>query len=187
MSPGLIEMLRIMGMPRCVEAADVIESQAAELAHHKAWVAHQTKRIAELEAALAQPAAPVHDELGDRFMEILRAIHGDMPDAFADSARLAFVHAMKEAQPAVPATDRYSELADALGCDSMDSHAARIERARRLAAHPPSQSPREPLSERVAELEAAMLYVKNNAGRGDLVWEKARAVLATQEKLNEQT
>ena len=36
MSPGLIEMLRIMGMPRCVEAADVIESQAAELAHHKA-------------------------------------------------------------------------------------------------------------------------------------------------------
>lgn len=34
-------------------------------------------------------------ELGDRFMEILRAIHGPMPDDFADSARLAFVHAIK--------------------------------------------------------------------------------------------
>ncbi len=43
----------------------------------------------------AQPAPTV--ELGDRFMEILRAIHGDMPDNFADSARLAFVHAVKEA------------------------------------------------------------------------------------------
>ena len=73
MSPGLIEMLRIMGMPRCVEAADVIESQAAELAHHKAWVAHQTKRIAELEAALAQPAAPPHKPLTDK--QIIDIIH----------------------------------------------------------------------------------------------------------------
>ena len=114
----------------------------------------------------------------------------DMDDAANTIAALVAERDAAEAalaQPAVPATDRYSELADALGCDSMDSHAARIERARRLAAHPPSQPPREPLSERVAELEAAMLYVKNNAGRGDLVWEKARAVLATQEKLNEQT
>ena len=36
-------------------------------------------------------------------------------------------------QPAVPAPDRYSELAEALGCDSMDSHAGRIARAKRLA------------------------------------------------------
>ncbi len=43
----------------------------------------------------AQPAPRL--ELGDRFMEILRAIHGDMPDAFADSARLAFAHVAKEA------------------------------------------------------------------------------------------
>lgn len=55
------------------------------------------------EALSSQPAEPV--ELGDRFMEILRAIHGDMPDDFADSARLAFVHATKVTQPApsVPA------------------------------------------------------------------------------------
>ena len=38
-------------------------------------------------------------ELGDSFMEILHSIHGDMPDSFADSARLAFVHALK-AKPA---------------------------------------------------------------------------------------
>jgi hypothetical protein len=43
----------------------------------------------------AQPPQEAQPELGDRFMEILRAIHGDMPDAFADSARLAFVHALK--------------------------------------------------------------------------------------------
>ena len=36
-------------------------------------------------------------------------------------------------QPAVPAPDRYSELAEALGCDCMDSHAGRIARAKRLA------------------------------------------------------
>ena len=47
-------------------------------------------------AALAAPAQPVKLELGDRFMEILRAIHGDMPDDFADSARMAFVHAIQE-------------------------------------------------------------------------------------------
>jgi hypothetical protein len=47
----------------------------------------------------AAPAQPDSPELGDRFMEILRAIHGDMPDDFADSARLAFVHALKETAP----------------------------------------------------------------------------------------
>ena len=51
----------------------------------------------------AQPA--VQGKLGDRFMEILRVIHGDMPDSFADSARLAFVHATQEAQPAAPKHD----------------------------------------------------------------------------------
>jgi hypothetical protein len=58
--------------------------------------------IEQLRAALAQPteqAEPVALELGDRFMEILRCIHGDMPDNLADSARLAFVHALKESQP----------------------------------------------------------------------------------------
>ena len=42
-------------------------------------------------------------------MEILRAIHGDMPDDFADSARLAFVHATKVTQPApsVPAVPEF--------------------------------------------------------------------------------
>ena len=59
------------------------------------------------EALSSQPAEPV--ELGDRFMEILRAIHGDMPDDFADSARLAFVHATKVTQPApsVPAVPEF--------------------------------------------------------------------------------
>ena len=32
-------------------------------------------------------------------------------------------------------TDLYSELADALGSDEMDSHAGRLERARRMAKH----------------------------------------------------
>lgn len=45
------------------------------------------------------PATP-RIELGDRFMEILRAIHSEVPDTFADSARLAFVHALKERAPA---------------------------------------------------------------------------------------
>jgi len=50
--------------------------------------------------------------------------------------------------------------------------------------HPPSQPPREPLTDaRIAELEEAMWYIKMNAGRGDLVYAKARAVLAAaQEK-----
>jgi len=57
-----------------------------------------------------QPAAVPHSaaaapELGDRFMEILRAIHGDIPDAFADSARLAFVHACKESAAAADPMD----------------------------------------------------------------------------------
>ncbi|UOF79469.1 Zn-ribbon protein [Caudoviricetes sp.] len=47
---------------------------------------------------IAQPSL----ELGDEFMAILRAIHGDMPDSFADSARLAFVHAMKGSTKPAP-------------------------------------------------------------------------------------
>ena len=46
--------------------------------------------------AAAVAELPAQPELGDRFMEILRAIHGDMPDDFADSARLAFVDAVQE-------------------------------------------------------------------------------------------
>jgi len=42
-----------------------------------------------------------------------------------------------------------------------------------------SQPPREPLTDaRIAELEEAMWYIKMNAGRGDLVYAKARAILA---------
>lgn len=69
----------------------------------RAWDRMRKAGDAAREALSSQPAEPV--ELGDRFMEILRAIHGDMPDDFADSARLAFVHATKVTQPApsVPA------------------------------------------------------------------------------------
>ncbi len=56
------------------------------------------------------------DELGDRFIEILTAIHGGMPDSCADSARLAFVHATQEAQlnKVHPLTVRVAELELAL-------------------------------------------------------------------------
>ena len=74
---------------------DAMEAARAALAQSEAQPTVKKSLTVQQEA---QPVAC--PELGDRFMEILRAIHGDMPDAFADSARLAFVHALKEAQPA---------------------------------------------------------------------------------------
>lgn len=76
--------------------------QYGKLARGPLWVrSKDTERWARMFLATtteqpAPPSAAAAPELGDRFMEILRAIHGDMPDAFADSARLAFVHALKE-------------------------------------------------------------------------------------------
>jgi hypothetical protein len=54
--------------------------------------------VARIEGLLgAEPARALNPDLGDRFMANLRAIHGEVPDSFADSARLAFVHTLKEA------------------------------------------------------------------------------------------
>ena len=78
--------------------------------------ARMNAAVAAARAALAQPAVPVQHS------PTFRRLWDNSP-----------VTEQQVAQPAVPATDRYSELADALGCDCMDSHAARIERARRLA------------------------------------------------------
>jgi len=124
--------------------------------------------------SLAQPA--VKGELGDRFMEILRAIHGDVPDSFADSARLAFVHAMKEAQPAVQGEP--VAWVDSLGrpqphcvtdlkyCSVMQHKRGEHLKYVPLYAHPPSQPPREPLTLTTDQIDALFKQVSTIGEHG---------------------
>jgi hypothetical protein len=89
---------------------DLTQDQALELLRFALGVEVEIKTAAQPPQE-AQPAEPKL-ELGDKFMEILRAIHGDMPDAFADSARLAFVDALKEASEPVEAQPVPEPLSD---------------------------------------------------------------------------
>ena len=73
-------------------------------------------------------------DLKDRLHKLHEMGHGTDYDDYHRRQPLAWAAARAAlAQPAVPAPDRYSELAEALGCDCMDSHAGRIARAKRLA------------------------------------------------------
>jgi hypothetical protein len=83
---------------KALEEALYVLTQATSFTTKKARDGH-AKAISDLQAALPAHAgvseADTKLELGDTFMRVLRGIHGDMPDAFADSARLAFVHTLR--------------------------------------------------------------------------------------------
>ena len=89
-------------------------------------------------AALAQPAAsePLTEPELPQPSLLVESAQGFVDGWTRSQVRSAINLALlkqRYSQPAVPAPDRYSELAEALGCDSMDSHAGRIARAKRLA------------------------------------------------------